>query len=48
MQESGGEHEVEAAAGLLGEGDAAPRRLLHNLAIIQQVVHLGVECPGEC
>ena len=47
IQESGGKHDVEAAAGLLGEGDAAPGRLLHNLAIIQQVVHLGVEGPGK-
>jgi hypothetical protein len=35
IQESGGEHDLEAAAGLLCEGNAAPGRFLHNPAIIQ-------------
>jgi hypothetical protein len=47
VDDSRAKDHVETACDLLIERNAAPGGFLHNLSVIDQVVHLGEEGPGE-
>ena len=47
VDDSRAKHHVETARGLLVKRNAAPGRFLHNLFVIDQVVHLGEQGPRE-